>query len=87
VVAAAQSVTGKEDLVIFPNPVSDKLTIRKFAHTSTIDISIYNILGEKIYAAPDFNLDPIDCKLLSSGLYFLEVKIAAKVFRVKFSKE
>ena len=87
VLASAQSlVNGHWSL--YPNPVSDKLTIHKSQVTSetAVEISVYNVLGEKIHVAVDCRLWTVDCRLLSPGLYYLEITCSEKTFRSKFVK-
>jgi len=94
VVAGMQSTVDRGPLTIFPNPVEDELVVRgsEFEGTApqgvlrTIEISIYNVIGEKVFVAVDCQLPTVDCRLLLQGLYFLEIKTADKAFRVKFIK-
>jgi len=81
-------------LEIFPNPVSGKFTIYSPWLTglqrnigTAIEITIYNMLGEKVHPAIDYRLMTVDCKVLPSGAYWLEVRAAEKTLRAKFVKE
>jgi len=72
--------------LVFPNPVTNILTVQKSQHTNEIvaEISVYNILGERIYLAVDFGLLTVDCRLLPPGMYYLEINSA---FRTKFVRQ
>lgn len=73
----------QEAISIFPNPVHEKLEIRfpaAFAANAetAIDISIYNIVGEKIYAAAGYQLSSptltISAKDFSAGVYVVKIQ-------------
>ncbi len=79
---------------IHPNPVVDMLEIVSplFKDKKEIDISIYNILGEKVLAVSPLSLGrgaggEADVSALPSGMYYLEVTGSGKVFRTKFVKQ
>ncbi len=74
---------------LHPNPVVDKLEITGLflKDKKGIDISIYNIVGEKVFSAVDCRLPTVDCGLFPSGMYYLEVTSSEKVFRSKFIKQ
>ena len=81
-------IHGTDQLTIYPDPVSDKLSITgSRMHESSPEISVYNSLGEKMSLFTDYSLGTIDCKSLSSGLYILELKSVDKIFRTKFLKK
>ena len=70
---------------------------------TAIDISVYSTLGEKMYAkftplslGEGFGTSPsaslwrpmeADCRLLPSGMYYLEISSAKKIYRTKFIKQ
>ncbi|MCX6275317.1 MAG: T9SS type A sorting domain-containing protein [Bacteroidetes bacterium] len=94
VVAAVQNPTSDVGFTIFPNPVIDKLSIQNlnFLNGETKDISIYNILNEKVFSMDDFRISrnsymDVDCHLLSSGMYWLELNGGNKSVRIKFIKK
>ena len=79
-----------ELISVYPNPVSDNLTIEK-KQPGNVAIAVYNMLSERIYSADDCKLSPdghyeVDCRLLSPGVYWLEVSSNENVFRTKFIK-
>ncbi len=73
---------------LHPNPVVDKLEITGafLKDKKEINISIYNIVGEKVFSAVDCQLRTVDCRLFPSGIYYLEVIAGKKTFRTKFVK-
>jgi len=89
VVAGMQSTVDGGLLTIFPNPVEDKLIIHKAQVTSgtATEILIYNVLGENISLAVDSRLLTVDCRLLSPGIYYIEITSCGKTFRSKFVKQ
>ncbi|MCX6274620.1 MAG: T9SS type A sorting domain-containing protein [Bacteroidetes bacterium] len=101
VIADVLSTVDRGLWTVFPNPVGDKVIIQKSEVKSgtapqgvlrTIEISIYNVLGEKISLAIDSRPDSyreltVDCRLLSPGLYYIEITSSGKTYRSKFVKQ
>jgi len=77
----------KFQMIIFPNPVKDKLEVRslEFGETAA-EISIYNVIGEKILLETDLGSMTVNCQSLKPGIYFLEVFLKDKSYRGKFVK-
>ena len=86
VLAYAQFAVGNWQLAIFPNPVTETIDIRGLELNSSYEISIFNVVGEKVFSAVDCKLPIGNCQL-SSGLYYLELKAEGKIFRSKFVKQ
>jgi len=90
VIASLQFPVSSSQFVIFPNPVSNKFTIQNSQVTSgtaEAEISIYNMMGEKMNVAADCKLGTVNCELIPSGLYYIELKADKKIFRSKFVKQ
>jgi hypothetical protein len=98
VIAEIQMSVGSLQLAIFPNPVSETLTIKRYLLSGTPNgFSIYNVLGEKIYMAfPPLSLGEgrggeaawtIDCSLIPPGMYAIEIISGDKIYRTKFVKQ
>ncbi len=90
-----------ETIIVYPNPVEDKLAIgiRQPARTNiqsgryTINtVSIYTLLGELVLEQKTHcvtvNCVPltVDCQQLPPGIYMLEINSTDKVMRSKFVK-
>ena len=60
-----------ESLKIYPNPVTDILTVR--SKLSLISIEIYNILGQEVKQAYS-NFENINLVDLSRGVYMIKVR-------------
>jgi PKD repeat protein len=86
VVAEVQSVIGSGSMQLFPNPVTSYLNFNSPDLNGQDAISIYNMLGEKVFTAVDYRLGTIDCRLLPSGLYWLEISTGDNILRSKFIK-
>ncbi len=106
VVAGLLQEVGNWQLAIFPNPVNDEVTIHK-AHPDsyrdtretapqgvlrTVEISIYNVIGERVFSSLAEPNDPsqditLDVSSLCSGLYLLEVNTGEKIIHFKFQKK
>jgi PKD repeat protein len=86
----------QQAICIFPNPVREKLEIRfpaAFAANAetAFDISIYNLVGEKIYAAPGYLLSSptltVSAKDFSAGVYVVKIQTGDFVATKKFVVE
>ena len=88
VVASIQSAEAAGQQKIYPNPVADFLTIENF-RGKEFSIAIYNTLGEMVIqhlsSAEDRTL--LDCRLLPSAMYFLEIKSEDNTLLFKFTKQ
>jgi hypothetical protein len=77
-------------LAVVPNPVIDKFKIQKSEVRSgtAVEISIMNVLGEKIYDDNFYSEEvTVDCRNFPSGIYYLELSFDKKTFRTKFLKQ
>jgi PKD repeat protein len=80
----AQSTVNDTQSAVFPNPVQETLSVISYQLTGTaFEISVYNVLGEKVMAVC-CGLSTVDCRLLVPGLYYLEVSNGTMKFRAKF---
>ena len=74
---------------VFPTPSNDLLTIRceEFSNNQG-SISIYSILGEKIFSIQSHSVtNQIDISQFSSGVYFAEIEIGNQTNIVKMIKQ
>jgi len=73
---------------LFPNPVSESLSFTVYPlNASSVDISIYNLLGEKIFSAVNWELQTVNCQLFSPGIYWICISNQGKSYRLKFAKQ
>ncbi len=83
-------ITGEENgITIYPNPVSDNLTIEIPALTSEKkQLSIYSIMGEEVLKESFSSLKySVNVSHLSEGIYIVEVRGEKNIARRKFIKE
>ncbi len=98
VVAEIQLANGSELWTIFPNPVEDKISIINFnsAKGSPVEISVWNMLGKR---QMDYKLSSLDCSgefciipggidvnQIPAGMYWLEIEINGRTYRINFVK-
>ena len=90
-----------EGLIVFPNPVTEKLSVSVKQPAGTAvqpgvfvldGVSIYNLLGESIEVHPGQNhitsmTLEFDVHTFAKGMYWLELHSGDRVFRIKFIKE
>jgi uncharacterized repeat protein (TIGR03803 family) len=71
-------INAKEDLLLYPNPASNNLTIKQFGNESIKEIKIYNMLGEEILKqVQNDRVALVDVSGLPSGVYMVEVVSAS----------
>jgi len=93
VVAGLTPVPAKgEGVLVFPNPVEEKLTVigSQLSGTAT-EVSVYNVMGEKMLieipaSAKSSSSFELDVHALTGGLYYIEITFSEKTFRSKFVK-
>lgn len=80
-----------DNLVVYPNPCNGILNID--AHGSTaltdVEISVYNVLGNKIYSNHYSNLshETIDLSSYAAGMYLINVQSDTKISHFKVLKQ
>lgn len=74
------------DLVLFPNPVTDKLFIQKPENVKILAYSIFNILGEKVQSSDEYEIS-ISMENLGRGIYFISLETSEGNLVRKISKE
>jgi hypothetical protein len=74
------------DVSIYPNPVSDILTIETSADLSHKVATIFDINGRKIHSQK-LTLNTLDVSRLGSGIYFLRLESEGKSIKRKFIKK
>lgn len=71
-----------DEVIIYPNPASDRLLIESNTRLSAIEI--YDIAGQKIITT--HNLDEIDISQLPIGAYFIKIHSEDSFKNIKFVK-
>jgi alpha-glucosidase len=69
------SINESQNILVYPNPADDKVTVKLTAISSEKLITVYNILGKKEYQRQlnsSENEIEIDIKNLKNGVYFIE---------------
>lgn len=89
-------VTGLEDhsletdVTLYPNPAGNELNITLDMDLGNVSMTVYNMLGDKIYAANGFFANGKGQKInvgnLSPGIYFLELRKENATIKKKFVK-
>jgi hypothetical protein len=75
-----------ENLILFPNPVNDKL-IFKMDNNTNLSVKIFNLDGEIIITYNDYSSNEIDVSGIKKGLYFIEIELGSSRFVNKFVKK
>ena len=72
------------DVMVFPNPVSEKITISMSEQFTYNRAFIYSVLGEKIFETSEFN---IDFSSWAAGTYFVEINTNQGIALKRIVKE
>ncbi|WP_026705484.1 pectate lyase family protein [Flavobacterium soli] len=76
----------KNDIALYPNPVTNELNISLSDNQIIQSISVYSILGQLVKTIRD-NTAKIDISELSSGIYLVKIQTNEGVFDKKINKK
>ena len=88
ILATDELTIQKEDLIVYPSPFSDELTIHLFgiSNVATAIVVVYDVLGKRVFSK-QFNSEvTLSTTSLFKGIYFLEVNVNGKHGRKKIVK-
>lgn len=74
------------ELIIYPNPVTNTITIKNKSHNPIISIIIYDVLGRLVLEKNNPS-NHLDISKLDSGLLFLTIETDKGVFTKKIIKQ
>lgn len=87
-ISTGMKETGMGDLKIYPIPVQDYLYVELPDSDNELDLSVFNVIGEKKYYSHEKNSRlKLDLSGLSSGIYFLKIIQGEKTFVRKIMKQ
>jgi hypothetical protein len=81
-----KTFTPEEPFIVYPNPVTDKLTVEFHINPAGAIIELFNLYGQqciKIIHPPNKELAEMDVGNLPPGIYFLKVLAGIKVIGVQ----
>lgn len=80
--------TNSNGVYIYPNPSSGLLTIKTDNPHKILSVSVFNLIGQKVYAGENFSVQEItiDLKDSSDGFYFALIKTENAEMIKKISK-
>jgi PKD repeat protein len=83
-----QEAGNEEVIVVFPNPVTDVLSIEVLKNSNFNSLKVFHSNGQIVFQKETFEGDilEIDFSDFPSGIYFLEVLIDDKIFIEKIAK-
>lgn len=83
------STINKYNLFIYPNPATDKFTLKFPAKIEEANISIYSMKGDLVFSQTIFNKiqEQINTSSLLKGLYIIKVLEKNTIYTGKFLKE
>ena len=89
VVSATVKSSGSVLVQAYPNPVSDKVTVKAFGQQGNANISITDVTGRQLMRTtmPDNGIATIDISALSSGVYYVVYSDAVNTQTIKINKQ
>ena len=70
-----EEIRTEDEITIIPNPAKDKITISSALITKNINLSIFNVNGEKVIELQlTYNETQLDISTLPRGVYFVRVQ-------------
>src|SRR5699024_8724746 len=75
------------ELKVYPNPVREKLLLKKPTGLKINSYEIHNLLGETLQASADFQAGFIPVNKLETGVYFIALHTSQGDFVRKFIKK
>ena len=80
------SEVAKNDIVVYPNPVVDVVTIANNNLISSIEV--FNLLGQKVMSStPEVMTATMDMSALPVGTYLLQIQSAGETEMIKVVKK
>jgi len=75
------------NLVVYPNPASSKITVRHNSNEAITEVSLFDYSGKLIVIKRNLNLNEVllDLNEQTSGIYFLEIKMAQDIIYKKIN--
>jgi Secretion system C-terminal sorting domain len=83
--ASTKNFIKNEDVVIYPNPANNFISISNKNFGENVQLFIYNIDG-KLLMQQNLSTQNINISKLPNGLYFLRIHAEGKIYNTKFSK-
>lgn len=77
----------QDDLLIYPNPAYNKVTIKQISNKLISEISLFDSSGKLLLVKQNMNSNEVelDLKSKSAGIYFLKIKMADKIIYKKIN--
>ncbi|MCZ4317750.1 T9SS type A sorting domain-containing protein [Aequorivita viscosa] len=75
------------DFLLYPNPAKEQITIALNDVSSNYEVTIFNVLGKKVYASEIQKDGQIDVSGLASGTYLVKLNSDNKSSVVRFVKQ
>ena len=72
-----ETPTKNNTLVLYPNPVLDKLVVGSSEFREKWELKLFNILGEQVFSQPqtsNFKPQTVDVSQLPPGIYFVKMR-------------
>ena len=85
-VSTAEHNLADNNLIVFPNPFYDNITIQFVNKTKDIEIEIYDLLGNFVTTKTVSDKSNLDLEYLNSGFYILKTKVNDTIIKKKILK-
>jgi len=75
------------EVILYPNPVKDKLTVSLKNSDEIISYQIYDVTGKNVLSAAKIENNTIQVSTLTNGVYYIKIKTINEELVSKFIKE
>ena len=76
-----------EEFSLYPNPKEDQITIELSDVSTNYQVTIYDILGKKVYSSEIHTLGNIDVSTYATGTYLVKLHSNSKTSVLRFVKK
>ena len=80
---------GQQQLAVYPNPFKDNFTVKVKSSGNVLKVKVVNVIGQTVKEVEAINTDEtnIDLQNVPSGIYYVQVTRADKIYVQKIVKE
>ncbi len=83
---SANNIHYSNNINVFPNPTSDKITIQNTNNVTIDNITIYSVLGEVLFTSTK-TIENISLSHFAMGIYYIAIDVSGRNYIYKITKQ